>query len=344
MAPPPRRTDVQPRGQGRPPAAQPGGSGRPPGARPGGSGRPPGARPIDGDRPPQARPRPSRPGNTGAPGPRGGGDSYGGRHPDSDGYRGPRPGQQPGYGQGGGDRRGHGGYRPRQIDSDGYDPNYHSGQYYQYDRNRHRDRRRWEWSQRRRDFYRDHRRHTTHIILVSHLNRGWSHSRYYGHYGPSSRWRYHRRYYDYGYDRRQFSYYDQVCRYDRNGDGAVVGALLGAIIGGAAAHDDDVGVGILLGAGFGALLGSSVDRMDNCDRAQFQYGINYAFEYGQPYYWANPHSGMRGTIIVRETYYYGGAECRWGDAEIYMPDGTYNYERVRMCRDAYGDWQVARHQ
>lgn len=176
------------------------------------------------------------------------------------------------------------------------------------------------------------------------MNHGWSNSRYYGHWGPSSRWRYHTRYYNHGYDRRRFAYYDGLCRYDGNNDGAVIGAILGAIIGGAAANDDDTAIGILLGAGFGAALGNSIDRFDDCDRAQYQYAMNYAFEYGEPYYWANPHSGIRGSIIIRENYRYGGNECRWGDAEIYMPDGTYRLDEVRMCRDAYGEWQVARRQ
>lgn len=177
------------------------------------------------------------------------------------------------------------------------------------------------------------------------MNRGWSNTRVYGHWGPSNRWRYHQQYYRRSYNDRRFAYYDGLCRYDRNGsDGAIVGALLGALVGGAAAGDDSVGAGILLGAGFGAVLGSSLDRMDNCDRAQYHYAMNYAFEYGQPYYWTNPYSGVRGTIVVRETYYVSGRECRWGDAEIYMPDGTYSYDRVRMCRDGYGDWQVASRQ
>jgi len=209
----------------------------------------------------------------------------------------------------------------------------------------HHDRRRWEYAQRRRDFYRDRARRQARLHWVHHMNRGWSNARYYGHWGPSDRWRYHRQYYSHGYEGRRFAYYDGLCRYDRNGsDGAIVGALLGALVGGAAAGDDSVGAGILLGAGFGAALGSSLDRMDNCDRAQYHYAMNYAFEYGEPYYWANPYSGVRGTIVVRETYYTAGRECRWGDAEIYMPDGTYNYDRVRMCRDGYGDWQVAHRQ
>ncbi|WP_300541473.1 hypothetical protein [Maricaulis sp.] len=208
----------------------------------------------------------------------------------------------------------------------------------------HHDRRRWEYAQRRRDFYRDRARRQAQLRWLRHMNHGWSSSRYYGHWGPSSRWRYHRTYYNHGYDRRRFAYYDGLCRYEGNGDAAIVGALLGALIGGAAAGDDSVGAGILVGAGFGAVLGSSLNRIDSCDRAQYHYAMNYAFEYGQPYYWGNPYSGVRGAVVIRETYYVGGRECRWGDAEIYMPDGTYNYDRVRMCRDAYGDWQVAHRQ
>ncbi|WP_417482610.1 hypothetical protein [Maricaulis sp.] len=202
--------------------------------------------------------------------------------------------------------------------------------------------RRHEFAQRRHAFYRsDHR---SSIRWVPHLNVGWNNSRYYGHYGPSTRWRYNSRYYDHGYNTRQFAYYDGACRYDRNGDGAAVGAILGAIIGGAAADGDNVGAGILLGAGFGAVLGSAVSQLDDCDKVQYQYAMNYAFENGQPYYWGNPYSGVRGSIVIRDSYTYANTECRWGDAEIYMPDGTYNYDQVRMCRDAYGDWEVARQQ
>ena len=136
-----------------------------------------------------------------------------------------------------------------------------------------------------------------------------------------------------------------MCSYNRNSnDGAVVGAILGAIVGGVAANDDDAAVGALLGAGFGALIGSAASDFDDCDRAQYQYAVNYAFEYGEPYYWGNPHSGLRGSITIRDTYWNNDRECRWGEAEIYMPDGTYSLDEVRMCRDAYGDWQVARRQ
>ena len=252
-----------------------------------------------------------------------------------------------------------GGYNPRGPRSGTVRPDSHTGNRGGYNprghrpgaRDQHRgpqpgayrnDHRRHEFAQRRRAFY--HSDHRSDVRWLHHLNVGWNNSPYYGHYGPSTRWRYNSRYYDYGYNNRQFAYYDRACRYERNGNGTAIGAILGAIIGGAAADGDHVGAGILLGAGFGAVLGSAVSQLDDCDKVQFQYAMNYAFENGQAYYWGNPYSGVRGSIVIRESYSYANTECRWGDAEIYMPDGTYNYDRVRMCRDAYGDWEVARQQ
>lgn len=329
----PRRPDTRPGGRG-PDVGNPG---RRPDTRPDRPRRPdsrPGGRGPDVGNPgrrPDTRPdRPRRPDSR--PGGRGPDVGNPGRRPD---YR--RPGdRRP-------DARGPGGYRPDTRPNRPNRPGAHRP--WRSDRPfAGHSPRRWDYAGRRHNFYHDQRRHESNRRWIRHLNHGWSNARYYGRWGPSSRWRYDARYYDHGYSNRQFAYYDGICRYNSNGDGAVVGALLGALIGGYAASDDSVGAGILLGAGFGAVLGNSIDRFDDCDRAQYQYAMNYAFEYGQPYYWGNPYSGVRGTVIIRETYYNAGVECRWGDAEIYMPDGTYNYDRVRMCRDPYGDWQVASYQ
>ncbi|SDL74065.1 hypothetical protein, partial [Maricaulis salignorans] len=277
----------------------------------------------------------SRPGRDGAYNPRGprSGTTRPGSRPGRDGAynpRGPRAGTS---------RPGHNPRGPRTGSSRPGSHDYRPGRNQVGYRN---DRRRHEYAQRRHSFYRsDHR---SDIRWVRHLNVGWNNSRYYGHYGPSTRWRYNSRYYDHGYNTRQFAYYDRACHYERNGNGTAVGAILGAIIGGAAADGDNVGAGILLGAGFGAVLGSAVSQLDDCDKVQYQYAMNYAFENGQPYYWGNPYSGVRGSIVIRDSYAYANTECRWGDAEIYMPDGTFSYDQVRMCRDAYGDWEVARQQ
>ncbi|WP_421792346.1 hypothetical protein [Hyphobacterium sp.] len=163
--------------------------------------------------------------------------------------------------------------------------------------------------------------------------------RYYRNYHRPIRtsWHYHTRYYDRGYARYNFNYYDRGCR--SNGDQVLAGAILGALFGAAVADDD--AAGILLGGFFGAGIGSA---LNDCDRGQFHYAVSHSFTHGSPYYWHNPYSGVRGVVYARDWYDYGGRRCRWGDAEIYMPDGSFVVDEVRMCRDAYGRWQVARHQ
>jgi surface antigen len=253
----------------------------------------------------------------------------------------------------GGDRDGDGRYERERRGGSDRNSRYYGGGHdrdvgrYVHDRpeqrryhNRHDREYRDHYRRQRHDFWRDRRRHVTHIHYYAHLNHGWRSPRYYGYWGPPARWRYHSHYYTRGYDRRRFAYYDGLCRYD-SGEATLVGALFGAIIGGAIANDDDALAGALIGAGLGAVFADSFDRFDRCDHGQFQYALNYAFEYGEPYYWSNPHTGVRGAVIIRENYYRSGYDCRWADAEIYLPNGGYQYDQVRMCRDAYGEWRVA---
>lgn len=118
----------------------------------------------------------------------------------------------------------------------------------------------------------------------------------------------------------------------------VAGALIGAILGGAA-HDG--GGAVLAGGLLGAGLGAS---FNDCDRGQYRYAVHSAFSNDRPYYWNNPYSGVRGVVYARDWHQYGGNQCRWGDAEIFLPNGQVAYDRVRMCRDRYGRWEVARRQ
>ena len=92
-----------------------------------------------------------------------------------------------------------------------------------------------------------------------------------------------------------------------------------------------------MGAGLGAAL-------NDCDRGQYRYGLQSAFITDQPYYWANPYSGVRGVVRAGDWHRWGPRQCRWGDAEIFLPNGRVTYDRVRMCQDAYGRWEVARRQ
>ena len=117
------------------------------------------------------------------------------------------------------------------------------------------------------------------------------------------------------------------------------GAILGALFGAAVADDD--GAGALFGGIVGAGLASG---LNSCDRGQYYYAASYSFNHNSPYYWYNPHSGVRGVVIARDYYNYGGRRCRWGDAEIFMPNGDYATDRILMCQDRWGRWEVARHQ
>ena len=160
--------------------------------------------------------------------------------------------------------------------------------------------------------------------------------RVYSHAPARANWHYNRRYTD-RYSRNSFRYDQRFCR--SNGDGLVAGALIGAILGGAA-YDGDGGA-VLAGGLLGAGLGSS---FNDCDRGQYRYAVHSAFSNDRPYYWNNPYSGVRGVVYARDWHQYGGLQCRWGDAEIFLPNGEVSYDRVRMCRDRYGRWEVARRQ
>ncbi|MCC5996601.1 MAG: hypothetical protein JJU18_09570 [Oceanicaulis sp.] len=154
------------------------------------------------------------------------------------------------------------------------------------------------------------------------------------HYPVRNNWRYHTRFTTH-YSRHNFNYVDSFCR--PRGDAVIAGALIGAIFGAAVTDGDPYGYlgGGLLGAGIGASL-------NDCDRGHYTYGVYQSFNTGNPFYWHNPHSGVRGVVYARDYHTWNSRQCRWGDAEIFMPNGQVAYDRVRMCRDGYGQWQVAR--
>lgn len=156
------------------------------------------------------------------------------------------------------------------------------------------------------------------------------------HYPVRHNWRYHTRYQTH-YSSRTFNYVDSFCR--PSGDAVIAGALIGALFGAVVSDGDAFGYigGGLLGAGIGASL-------NDCDRGHYTYGVYQSFNSGAPFYWHNPYSGVRGVVYAREYHHWNARQCRWGDAEIFMPNGEVVYDRVRMCRDGYGRWQVASRQ
>ncbi|TGY88497.1 hypothetical protein E5163_11820 [Marinicauda algicola] len=241
---------------------------------------------------------------------------------------------------------------------DDYDPRGH------YDREDRADDR-WERRHERHEDRYD-RRHDRRDYRAARHDDRWDHDRRYGHYDSYDRydrhdryrdyarydryshrryvgprhhrqdWRYHRRYYD-RYSTTDFHYYDGFCR--SSGDELIIGALIGALIGGAASDGD--GGAILAGGLIGGGIGAS---LNGCDRSQYHYATHYAFTHDRPAYWHNPYSGVYGVIYARDYHSYGQRRCRWGDAEIYMPNGEIVYDRVRMCLNRYGYWEVARDQ
>ncbi len=247
------------------------------------------------------------------------GGARGGGRGGNDGNRGARGGNRGGNdGYRGGNRGRDNGYRGNRGRNDGYRGNRGGNSRFNNGNGRNR-------------VIRNHGRNR---YSAPRRYRAWS-NRY---YRPArNAWRYHAYYYDRGYNRHNYRYYDRACH--RNGDSVVAGALLGALFG-AAVYDDDAA-----GALFGGFLGASVGYgLNDCDRGQYRYAVNYAFTNNTPYYWHNPHSGVRGVVYARDYYTYGNRRCRLGDAEIYMPDGSLEYDQVRMCQDRYGRWQVANYQ
>lgn len=119
----------------------------------------------------------------------------------------------------------------------------------------------------------------------------------------------------------------------------MAGALIGALLGGAVSDGDGGAVlaGGLIGGGIGASLNS-------CDRGQYYYAANQAFGGSGPGYWHNPYSGVYGVVHPRAYHTYGGRRCRWGDAEIFLPNGQIVRDQVRMCQNRYGYWEVASRQ
>lgn len=137
----------------------------------------------------------------------------------------------------------------------------------------------------------------------------------------------------------------QQSRTNRTAGGAVIGGLLGAVLGhnvagGHGSRDE----GTALGAVVGAVAGGAIGRgTANCNT---QVQGSYDPYYGQAQY---PDQGYYG----REDEYYGDndygyrgddgyrGECRPGEVITRDPYGREYREQVTMCRDRDGVWRPA---
>ena len=146
--------------------------------------------------------------------------------------------------------------------------------------------------------------------------------------------------------------------------GAVLGAATGAAIAGKRNKTEGAVLGGLLGAGVGAAAGNSSAACDSPNRPApvRTYGSGYGSGYGN-----GPDRSV--TIYESRTYYPKGRGhgyerdrnwdrdrdyshdrrgderaanngCTLAESPIYLPDGRVQSRFVRVCPDAYGNYQV----
>ena len=128
--------------------------------------------------------------------------------------------------------------------------------------------------------------------------------------------------------------------------GAIVGAGLGALAGAAIGRGGGRTAAIIIGATAGALIGSAIGaKLDADDRRRREAALAQTMEVtpvGTTTSWANPQSGVRGTITPRTppTRANTGEVCRDADETITLRDGSTITERTRSCKRADGSWEV----
>ncbi|MEQ1820770.1 MAG: hypothetical protein ABL871_19380 [Terricaulis sp.] len=137
----------------------------------------------------------------------------------------------------------------------------------------------------------------------------------------------------------------QTSRNNRTAGGAVIGGVLGALLGREVADRGVRGEGAGLGAVVGAVAGGAVGRSTaRCDQFQGQYD-----QYGRPVaYGQQPYYGNEGGYRDDDLYggpnddgYYRGddRDCRMGQQITRAPNGREYREDVMMCRGDDGEWR-----
>jgi surface antigen len=121
--------------------------------------------------------------------------------------------------------------------------------------------------------------------------------------------------------------------------GAVLGGLGGAAIGGQLGPDDERGENALIGAGIGMVLGYIIgNEWDKYDNRQLAETLEYT-KSGHQNEWVNPDTGNRYTATPREPYEKDDRIYR--DVEI---DGYIDGKRETVYATAYrqpdGTWRI----
>jgi uncharacterized protein YcfJ len=137
--------------------------------------------------------------------------------------------------------------------------------------------------------------------------------------------------------------------------GAVIGGLLGAVLGSNAAARGHRSDGTLVGGALGAAAGAAIGRSSanrNCRPVdQRAYDHYYGQPYGQQQQYSqydqygrgyDDGSGLEGGPYQQQSYGQGdrGGNCRWGEQVTRDPDGYEIRDQVYMCRGRDGVWRA----
>lgn len=137
----------------------------------------------------------------------------------------------------------------------------------------------------------------------------------------------------------------QRSRDNRTAGGAVIGGVLGALLGREVADRGVRGEGAGLGAVVGAVAGGAIGRSTaRCDQVQGQYDrygrpTNYPAD--RPYYGSQDDDLYGGPYEDGYNGYNraGDRDCRMGERIIRDPYGREQSEEVWMCRGHDGVWR-----
>ncbi len=105
---------------------------------------------------------------------------------------------------------------------------------------------------------------------------------------------------------------------NRQGQGALVGAIVGGLAGNQIA-DNDRRSGTVIGALVGAAAGSMIGcRMQNQDVVRAQQVTQTALNTGRSQTWNNPQTGASGRVDILNTYNYGGQQGGYNPPPAYQ--------------------------
>ncbi|ANP47411.1 hypothetical protein ATE48_16575 [Candidatus Viadribacter manganicus] len=136
----------------------------------------------------------------------------------------------------------------------------------------------------------------------------------------------------------------QTSRSNRTAGGAVIGGVIGALLGREVADRGVRGEGAGLGAVVGAVAGGAIGRSTaNCGQVQGSYdpytGRAAAYPSDRPYY-GEQNDDLYGGPYEDGYYRNDDRDCRMGEQITRAPNGREYREEVLMCRDRDGVWRT----